>query len=563
MGCYIVLHTISAQYFHAYRDIEGSNKTVSEYIKQIADNMFYYLHSIDSSTTIAKEDTIDSSLYCIQNKIQPYIIFDGYSQHFIYIFAHPYGVNDQYAKEHCWLILVSVFDDLPPDGKLQNCVHMQRLNLQCGSFPYMGTQSGGDAQAPDPTTEEGADGCPMGYFHVITAININADADLQTMTFIGCGRMFTVLSYQPQRLKGRSTNLLNKPIGYFSYGRFTKWHIEENKRVIFTSSLYSMLGCMIAIPFPKRICSIHFCNEQVYLSPDATSLRDIYWCMAGTDGPGQNTLNISSPQWHKGINFQNMVVPLFRGWCDNRKYWVLPSDSNINTVIGHVSNAPIRKELPVYDSVAVSNDHMTHNNLSEEQKLLQAAKLSREKPSTAQIIYHPYFMVLRQPEILGEYSTVGECELYGEIAALNHSMGDTITIGDTSDEQHRYFVFTFDHTLDGLAFVFEMYAKAKLLKEINKSNFDIRLFQRWRNFDWLEVEYGPISGIERKKVRWTIQEFENSCDSYSTFNFTKDDQYTYNIYQVQGDSLNLTDLTLRESSHTGWIYNIIGYRGKI
>ena len=180
--------------------------------------------------------------------------------------------------------------------------------------------------------------------------------------------------------------------------------------------------------------------------------------------------------------------------------------------------------------------------LTEEQKLLQKQNRIQGVTDTTQLIYHPYFMILRQPEEAGEYSAIGECDLYGEINAFSYQMGDIIKITEDNDDKRRYFVFPLINTVDGLALVFEMYAKVKLWKGINSGNFDISLYQRWRTFDVLEVEYGSIDGSVKKKVKWNIQEFETKYDSYSVFNLTKDSQYTYNVYQSRGDHLTLKDL---------------------
>lgn len=545
--------TIPAQYFWHWRDVNGLSETVNQYILQIALAFASY-----KNCTIQQESTLDSSQYCIKNGIKPYLIGDSEAGHYIYIFAHPYGKSDQYVSNSCWLILAAIFDAMPISGQLQDAVGLHRLKISCGAFPYMGTQSGTDAQAQN-NDEVIAGGCPMGYFPVITAINKADNSDLPSLTFVGVGRMLTVLAYQPQKLLNRS-QLLDKPMGYFSYGRFTKWHMEEDKRCIFVSCLYAMLGCMLSFPCPKYICSIHFINEMVYLSPDATSLRNITWCWAGTDGPGITTMNGTAPEWKEGITFQHMVVPLYRGWCDNRYYWILPSDQNIGSVVGHVSNSPIRKELPVYEVAVVQNDHMTYNNLDEEMKLLQVAKIKRDYAGGSQIIYHPYFMVLRQPEILGEYSTIGECELYGEINGQQYQMGDIFTIKENDGDIHKYQVFKFDHQVADLAFVFEIYAKVKLLRSIDKNNWDLHLYDRWRNYDFLEIEYGSIDGSVKKKVTWTIQDFESQYDSTNQFNVTLDDDYTYVIYSAKWDSLNLSDMWLREASHTGMIYSITGIR---
>jgi hypothetical protein len=301
----------------------------------------------------------------------------------------------------------------------------------------------------------------------------------------------------------------------------------------------------------------------VYLVPDATYIRDIKWCLAATDGPGISTMNVSSPRWKEVIGFQHMVVPLYRGTCDNRLYWKSPAQEaqNNGTVVGHVSNSPIRSELPVYEVAAVGDDFFVHNGLSDEMKLLISSKRDRDIIDTAQIIWHPYFMVLRQPELLGNYSAIGECELYGEINANHHHTGDKIVIKEDEDI-HRYEVLKFDHQLDNLAFVFEIFARVKLLREIDPSDFDLHLNERWRNFDYLDIEYGSLDGTVKKKVRWNIWDFESKYDSYDPFNLTKDDDYTYVIFQEGGDSYSMSDLWLREDSHTGMIYGITGIRGE-
>ena len=170
-------------------------------------------------------------------------------------------------------------------------------------------------------------------------------------------------------------------------------------------------------------------------------------------------------------------------------------------------------------------------------------------------------MVLRQPELLGQYSAIGECELYGEINANHHHSGDYITIKEDEDI-HKFEVLKFDHQLDNLAFVFEIFARVKLLREIESSDFDLHLYERWRNFDYLDIEYGSLDGTVKKKVRWNIWDFESNYDSYVPFNLTKDNDYTYVIFQSSGDSYSMSDLWLREDSHTGMIYGITGIRGE-
>ena len=538
---------ISGQYFWHFRDKYGVNATVNEYIRQIARHFSMYLR-----TTMVKDTTLDTSIYYASQGMDSYLLHDDYANHYIYISVRDYGENDSYSNLKSWLIYVAVFDDLAP--KLKDCYPMIASEIACSAFPYNG--SGQDAQKPLKG------GCKSYTFPVITAINRSEDSLLPDLLLIGVGRMFTAMTFVDHRLKNR-THLLDYPMGYFSYGRFTKWHIEMNKRVIFMSCLFGMVACVEGVPFPKVACSIHFCNELVYLVPDATYIRDIKWCLAATDGPGINIMNVSSPKWEEGIGFQHMVVPLYRGTCDNRLYWKNPSQEaqNRGTVVGHVSKSPIRSELPVYEVAAVGDDFFVHNGLSDEMKLLLSSKRDRDIIDTAQIIWHPYFMVLRQPELLGHYSAIGECELYGEINANHHHTGDKIVIKEDEDI-HKYEVLKFDHQLDNLAFVFEIFAKVKLLREIEPSNFDLHLYERWRNFDYLDIEYGSLDGTVKKKVRWNIWDFEYNYDSYVPFNLTKDNDYTYVIYQSSGDSYSMSDLWLREDSHTGMIYGITGIRGE-
>ena len=539
---------ISGQYFWHFREKNGVNATVSEYIRQIARHFSMYLR-----TTMTKDTTLDTSVYYAGFGIDSYLLYDDYADHYIYISAREFGANDQYKKLSSWIIYVAVFDNLAP--KLKDCSPIISASIACQSFPY--NDAGTDAARPDDGS-----GCKSYTFPCIFAINRQEDSELPDLHLIGTGRMFTAMAFINHRLKSR-TQLLDYPMGYFSYGRFTKWHIEMNKRVIFMSCLFGMVACVEGVPFPKVACSIHFCNELVYLVPDATYIRDIHWCLAATDGPALNIMNVSSPVWRKGIDFQHMVVPLYRGTCDNRLYWKSPAQQGQNkgTIVGHVSSSPIRSELPVYEVVAVGNDFMVHNGLSDEMKLLLHSKSDRDKTDTAQVIWHPYFMVLRQPELLGQYSAIGECELYGEINANHHHSGDYITIKEDEDI-HKFEVLKFDHQLDNLAFVFEIFARVKLLREIESSDFDLHLYERWRNFDYLDIEYGSLDGTVKKKVRWNIWDFESNYDSYVPFNLTKDNDYTYVIYQSSGDSYSMSDLWLREDSHTGMIYGITGIRGE-
>lgn len=538
---------ISGQYFWHFRDKYGVNATVNEYIRQIARHFSMYLR-----TTMVKDTTLDTSIYYASQGMDSYLLHDDYANHYIYISVRDYGENDSYSNLKSWLIYVAVFDNLAP--KLKDCYPIVSSEVSCPAFPYNGNNQ--DAEKP----KEG--GCKAYTFPVITAINRSEDSLLPDLLLIGVGRMFTAMTFVDHRLKNR-THLLDYPMGYFSYGRFTKWHIEMNKRVIFMSCLFGMVACVEGVPFPKVACSIHFCNELVYLVPDATYIRDIKWCLAATDGPGINIMNVSSPKWEEGIGFQHMVVPLYRGTCDNRLYWKNPSQEaqNKGTVVGHVSKSPIRSELPVYEVAAVGDDFFVHNGLSDEMKLLLSSKRDRDIIDTAQIIWHPYFMVLRQPELLGHYSAIGECELYGEINANHHHTGDKIVIKEDEDI-HKYEVLKFDHQLDNLAFVFEIFAKVKLLREIEPSDFDLHLYERWRNFDYLDIEYGSLDGTVKKKVRWNIWDFESNYDSYVPFNLTKDNDYTYVIFQSSGDSYSMSDLWLREDSHTGMIYGITGIRGE-
>ena len=538
---------ISGQYFWHFRDKYGVDATVSEYIRQIARHFSMYLR-----TTMTKDTTLDTSTYYAGLGIDSYLLYDDYAKHYIYISAREFGENDSYSNLKSWLIYVAVFDNLAP--KLKDCYPIVSSEVSCPAFPYNGNNQ--DAEKP----KEG--GCKVYTFPVITAINRSEDSLLPDLLLIGVGRMFTAMTFIDHRLKNR-THLLDYPMGYFSYGRFTKWHIEMNKRVIFMSCLFGMVACVEGVPFPKVACSIHFCNELVYLVPDATYIRDIKWCLAATDGPGISTMNTSSPRWEKGIGFQHMVVPLYRGTCDNRLYWKNPAQQaqNKGTVVGHISNSPIRSELPVYEVAAVGDDFFVHNGLSDEMKLLLSSKRDRDIIDTAQIIWHPYFMVLRQPELLGHYSAIGECELYGEINANHHHTGDKIVIKEDEDI-HKYEVLKFDHQLDNLAFVFEIFARVELLREIESSDFDLHLNERWRNFDYLDIEYGSLDGTVKKKVRWNIWDFEANYDSYVPFNLTRDNDYTYVIYQSSGDSYSMSDLWLREDSHTGMIYGITGIRGE-
>ena len=549
---------ISGQYFWHFRDRYGVNATVNEYIRQIAKHFSMYLR-----TSIMVDTTLDTSQYLANQGIDSYLLYDSYASHYVYISACSYGNNDQYSKLSSWLIYIVVFDELAP--KLKDCSPLLSTSINPYTFPYVNAST---AQYVSPNDEDREH--EMVYtFPVAFAINKDENSLLPDLHLIGVGRMFTALAYINHRLKAR-THLLDYPMGYFSYGRFTKWHIEENKRVIFMSCLYGMIASVDSVPFPKIACSIHICNELVYLVPDATYLRDVYWGLAATDGPCLDLMNVSSPPsfpnppaLKEGIGFQHMVTSLYRGTCDNKLYWNSPASQGQNrgTVVGHISSSPIRQELPVYEVAAIGDSFMAHNNLDDEMKLLLNAKRHRDMVDVAQIIYHPYFMILRQPEVLGQYSTIGECELYGEINAQEYHSGDFMTIKRDNDV-FKYEVLKFDHQLDNLAFVFEVFARVKLLREIDLSNFDLHLNDRWRNFDYFDIEYGSLDGNIKKKVRWNIWEFESKYDSYLPFNLTKDDDYNYNIYQSRGDSYAQSDMLLREESHTGMIYSITGIRGE-